>query len=155
MEIANTLVRQLGKLGIAFDIVNHGYSSSSLQSAHAAHISASNMVKSVVLEDDIGYIMALLPADRYVKINEVNMLFNRRMGLATEPDLDEIFTDCDHGAIPPVGHAYGMTTIVDRHLDDCDDIYVEAGNHTDLLHLSRNGFKKLTEHSRHADICVH
>jgi len=155
MEIATTLVLHLAKLGIAYDVVKHAYSNSSLHSAHAAHISAANVVKSVVLEDDQGYVMALVPADRHVKINEVNMVYNRSMGLATEEELDQIFTDCDRGAIPPVGNAYGMSTIVDKNLDECNDVYIEAGTHTDLLHISGGAFRKLMEHSQHASICVH
>lgn len=155
MEIATTLVNQLAKLGITYDIVKHAYSSSSLQSARAAHISPAKLVKSVVLEDDKGYVMALVPANHYVKIHEINMVYNRRMGLATEHELDRIFTDCDRGAIPPVGHAYGMSTVIDYNLDECDDVYIEAGNHTDLLHLKGSGFRKLMENSQHANICMH
>jgi Ala-tRNA(Pro) deacylase len=155
MEIATTLVLHLAKLGIAYDVVKHDYSHSSLHSAHAAQIPASNVVKSVVLEDDKGYVMALVPANRHVKINEINMAYNRRMGLATEPELDRIFSDCDQGAIPPVGDAYGMSTIVDQNLDECEDLYIEAGTHTELLHISGGAFRKLMEHSLHGSICVH
>ena len=77
------------------------------------------------------------------------------MGLATETELADLFTDCEPGAIPPIGEAYGMTTVVDNNLDDCNDVYIEAGNHTDLLHISGNAFRQLVEHSRHASICVH
>lgn len=155
MDIANTLVIQLAKHGISYDTVNHGYSNTSLHAAHAADIPATKMVKSVILEDDEGYVMALVPANQYVKINEINMLLNRRMGLVTEAELAHLFTDCDRGAIPPVGDAYGMSTIIDYNLDDCNDVYIEAGNHTDLLHISGSAFRKLMEHSRHASICVH
>jgi hypothetical protein len=41
MEIATTLVLHLAKLGIAYDVVKHDYSHSSLHSAHAAQIPAS------------------------------------------------------------------------------------------------------------------
>ena len=155
MAITTTLASQLHKHGISYDTINHRYSSSSLHSAHAANIPVAKMVKSVVLEDEKGFVMALIPANHYVKIHEINMLFNRRMGLATENELDQLFTDCDHGAIPPIGDAYGMTTVIDYSLDNCDDVYIEAGNHTDLLHLSGNEFSKLIEHARHANICVH
>ena len=155
MEIATTLVKQLNKLGISYDTIHHSYTNSSLHSAHSANIPVEKMVKSVVLEDGQGFIMALVPANHYVKINEVNMMLNRRMGLATQAELDHLFTDCDQGAIPPIGNAYGMTTIIDYNLDKCDDVYIEAGNHTDLLHISGSEFRKLIENARHADICVH
>ena len=155
MDIAPTLVKQLAKYRISYDTIHHSYSNSSLHAAHSANIPVQKMVKTVVLEDDQGYVMALVQADHYVKINELNMLLNRRMGLATETELASLFTDCEPGAIPPIGDAYGMTTVVDKNLDDCNDVYIEAGNHTDLLHISGSAFRQLVEHSRHASICVH
>ena len=155
MNIAPTLVKQLTKHGISYDTIRHGYSHSSLHAAHSANIPAQKMVKTVVLEDDQGYVMALVPANHYVKINELNIFLNRRMGLATETELAHLFTDCEPGAIPPIGAAYGMTTVVDNTLNNCHDVYIEAGNHTDLLHISGSAFRQLVEHSRHASICVH
>ena len=155
MKIAPTLVKQLAKHGISYDTIRHTYSNSSLHAAHSANIPADKVVKTVVLEDDQGYVMALVPANHYLKINEINMLLNRRMGLATEAELAHLFSDCEPGAIPPVGDAYGITTVVDTDLDECSDVYIEAGNHTDLLHISGSAFRQLIEHSRHASICVH
>jgi Ala-tRNA(Pro) deacylase len=155
MNIAPTLAHELLKHGIAYDVVSHSHANSSLHSANAAHIPSAKMVKPVVLEDDYGFVMALVPANQYVKINKLNSLLNRDMGLATEIELCSVFSDCDKGAYPPIGDAYGMYTIVDYDLDDCDDVYIEAGNHTELLHLSKEGFRKLVERSRHGNIGIH
>lgn len=155
MDIAPTLVRQLARHGISYDIIHHHFSDSSLNVAHSAHIPGHKMVKAVILEDEKGYVMALIPASQHVKIRELNMYLNREMGLATEQGVMHLFADCDPGAIPPVGDAYGMEMVVDYDLDDCDDVYIEAGNHTDLLHLSGKSFRKLMADSRHAPICVH
>lgn len=155
MNIAPTLARQLSDLGINYDTINHSYAYTTLHAAHSAHIPAYKMVKPVVLEDDKGYVMALVPSNQYVRIRELNMLLNRKMGLATEDEIAKLFRDCDRGAIPPVGDAYGMTTVVDYNLDDCNDVYIESGNHTDLLHLSGSAFRKLVENARHAHICIH
>lgn len=155
MDIAPTLVKQLAKQGIAYDILHHRYSNTSLNSAYSASVPSSQMVKSVVLEDNNGYVLALVPASHHVKINQLNMALNRNMSLANEDELQKIFNDCELGAIPPVGEAYGLETIVDYNLEECRDIYIEAGNHTDLLHLSGNAFRKLMENSQHANICLH
>lgn len=155
MNIAPTLINELSKYGVAYDVIKHDFAKSSRHAARLAHIPPSKMVKAVILEDDQGYVMALVPADQYVKINELNLYLNRKMGLATETELNYLFTDCERGAIPPVGEAYGMTTVVDYDLDDRDEIYFESGNHVDLLHVSGSGFRRLVENSRHASICVH
>lgn len=155
MNIAPTLVKEMSRHDVTYDVIKHDYAYSSLQAARLAHIPSSQMIKPVILEDDQGFVMALIPANQYVKINELNMVLNRKMGLATEAELKHVFTDCDQGAIPPVGEAYGMTTVVDCNLDDCNDLYFDSGNHTDLLHVSASSFRRLLENSRHAHICVH
>lgn len=155
MQIAPTLVKQLAKQGIAYDVIHHAYSIFSLDTANAVHIPSYKMVKSVILEDDDGYVMAIIPANQQVKIKELNQVLNRSMGLATEAELPALFTDCDPGAIPPIGEAYNMETVVDFNIDDCTDVYIEAGTHEELLHLSGSNFRKLMKHSRHANICMH
>ena len=155
MNIAPTLVTELARQGIAYDIIKHPYSIFSLNTAHAAHVPDEQVVKSVVFEDDYGYVMALVPANRQVKIRELNHILKRSMGLATEQELASLFVDCDLGAIPPVGYAYDIETVVDFALDDCEDVYIEAGNHEELLHLKGNAFRKLQQNARHANICVH
>lgn len=155
MNIAPTLAKQLASLDIAYDVIHHRYSDSNIKSAHSAHIPTSKMVKPVIFEDDQGYVMALVPANQHVKIRELNKYMNRHMGLATEDEIYKLFADCEMGAIPPVGEAYGMKTVVDSHLQDCNNVYIEAGNHTDLLHLSGRSFKKLIANAPHASICIH
>lgn len=155
MNIAPTLVHELAKHSIAYDVVSHSPANSSLHSANSAHIPTDKMIKPVVLEDDLGFVMALVPANQYVKIDKLNIILNRKMELAGEAELSHIFSDCERGAFPPIGDAYGMYTIVDYDIDYCEDVYIESGNHTDLLHLSRDDFRKLVKSSRHANIGMH
>ncbi len=99
--------------------------------------------------------MAVIPADSHVKIRELNKILNRNMGLATENEIPDLFTDCEPGAIPPVGQAYGMQTIVDNNLDACSDIYFESGNHEQLVHMNGVTFRQLMKNARYASICRH
>ena len=155
MQMSYTLIKQLAKQGIAYDILSHPYSEFSLNTARAAHIDDCKMVKSVIFEDDNGYVMVLVPANQRVKIAELNQLLGRSMGLATENTIQRLFCDCDSGAVTPTSEAYDMEAVVDYNLDDCNDVYIEAGNHQDLLHLNANGFRKLLQNARHANICTH
>jgi len=155
MDMANTLENYLVQHDINYDKLPHRYSVTSMNIALAANIPGNELAKSVILEDDEGYVMAIVPATRHVKIRELNRLLNRKVGLATENELQELFKDCDLGAIPPIGEAYGMKTIVDYSLDDCPDVYFEAGNHEELIHVTADAFRKLMENTQHATICMH
>jgi Ala-tRNA(Pro) deacylase len=153
MSIALTLQKYLAHKGIAYDLLPHRHTDTSLNSATSAHIPADKLAKSVILEDESGYVMAVIPANRHVKIGKLNQVLNRHMGLATEPELQQLFADCDPGAIPPVGEAYGIDTVIDDSFNNCPDVYFEAGDHEDLIHLKGTSFRKLMKHTQHARIC--
>lgn len=155
MEIAKTLEEFLDLNGVEYDMLMHRHTDSSINSAHAAHIPEGQVAKPIILEDAQGYIMAVIPANSHVKIRELNKLLDRNMGLATENEIPALFKDCEPGAIPPVGLAYGMETIVDNALDVCSDIFFEAGNHEQLVHMDGGSFRQLMKSARHASICRH
>ncbi len=152
MAMSLTLQKYLANRGIAYDLLPHRHTDTSLNSATTAHIPADKLAKPVILEDEDGYLMAVIPANRHVKISKLNHRLNRKMGLATEAELKELFSDCELGAIPPVGEAYGITTVIDESLETCPDIYFEAGDHEDLIHLKGTAFRKLMKHSQHGRI---
>ena len=155
MAISPTLQKFLTKNAIPYEVVSHAHTSTSLNSASAAHIPGNKLAKSVILEDEDGYLMAVIPATQHIKIRELNVSLNRNMGLATEMELRTLFSDCDIGAIPPIGQAYGMVTVIDDSLLQCNDIYFEAGDHEELIHVKGSSFRKLMQDSQHASLCMH
>lgn len=72
------------------------------------------------------------------------------MGLATEAEVGEIFDDCELGAVPPVGEAYGIDVMLDNSLNDCPDVYFEGGDHVHLVHVSGEDFRQLMPRAIHA-----
>ncbi|MDZ7804568.1 YbaK/EbsC family protein [Thiohalophilus sp.] len=153
MAIALTLQTYLAHKGIAYDLLPHRHTDTSVNSANSAHIPPDRLAKSVILEDENGYVMAVIPANRHVRIGRLNQVLNRRMGLATEAELSPLFNDCDPGALPPLGDAYGIATVVDESLEECPEVYLEAGDHEDLIHLKGTAFRRLMRGSQHARIC--
>jgi Ala-tRNA(Pro) deacylase len=62
-------------------------------------------------------IMAVIPADRCVMVGYLaNMLGRRELHLSDENRIAAVFVDCDRGAVPPVGMAWGIETVVDEEL---------------------------------------
>lgn len=155
MAMSLTLQQYLSQHAIAYEVLSHNPTSSSLNSASAAHVPASKLAKPIILEDDSGYVMAVIPATEHLKIGKLNQTLHRNMGLATEMELHALFTDCDTGAIPPVGQAFGVETVVDNSLMQCNDIYFEAGDHTALVHIKGSSFRKMMHKNLHADFCSH
>lgn len=152
MSISITVQKYLNQQGIPYELVPHPHTESSMDAAAAAHISAAKIAKPVILEDDSGYLMAVVPAHHHVQIRKINELLDRHMGLATEQEISALFTDCEAGAIPPVGQAYGLETIFDECLGECPDLYLEAGDHEDFIHLKSEDYLRLMTKAPHASI---
>ena len=143
MPIAGRLEDYLARKGAKYDLVAHPHSQTSIQTADYADIPGDRLVKAVVLEDGQGKVIAALPATRSVHIGHLSTQLDRRLRLADEDELPDLFPDCEPGAIPPLGPAYGLRMIVDRSLDAAREIYFEAGDHQHLVRLDGAKYREL------------
>ncbi len=150
MAIAITLQHYLERLGIDYEIIPHPYADTGLDTADRAHVPPEKLAKSVILEDEGGYLMAVCPASRRIKLGELYREINRRLEFADESELADMLGDCALGAVPPVGELYGVDVVVDLDLFMQPDIYFEAGDHVDLVHVSVENFQKLMANAEHA-----
>ena len=143
MAIAKTLINYLKDRGIDFEEVEHSHTPTAAASAHAANLPAHQVAKAVVLRDDAGYVVSVLPANHSLEIDWVNEALERKLELACEDEFKKLFGDCEVGAVPALGGAYGLNVIWDDELAYTADIYIEAGDHEHLIWLERRDFKKL------------
>lgn len=150
MGMATRLRSFLESQGIGYEVLPHSHTSSSLETARAAHVPGDWIAKSVLLEDERGYVMAILPASRRVSLDALQSQLHRKLELASEEELARLFEDCEIGAIPPVADAYGLPAVIDDRLWDLSDVYFEAGDHEDLIHLSGQAFQEIQAHADHA-----
>ena len=149
MTIANTLQQRLNVVGCPYELIPHRHSGSSHESAEAAHVDEGHLAKAVVLQDDHGFVMAVLPADRYLRLHAARDALGRPgLELAPENNAESLFADCRPGAIPPVGPAYGLETLLDEGFINLAHVYVEAGDHRHLVKLSGGSFAKLLAGAR-------
>ncbi|MCW3474340.1 aminoacyl-tRNA deacylase [Limobrevibacterium gyesilva] len=150
MTIANRLRQYLDNQGVAYDVVAHPRTLTTSGSAHSAHVAGSKVAKPVVVHHELGYVLAVVPSTHRVELGTLQSLLDRRLGLATEAEVTGLFNDCEIGAIPPVGAAYGVPVVVDESLSDAPDVYFEAGDHATLVHVSGAAFRALTKEARWA-----
>ncbi len=150
MTIATKLRQFLDGEGVHYDVVSHPRTTTSSQSAEAAHIPGNRVAKSVVVHHELGYALAVVPSTHRVELNTLQDLLEKRLGLATEDEVTTLFDDCEAGAIPPVGAPYGVPVLLDESLGDVSDLYFEAGDHKSLVHVSADAFRLLTKDARRA-----
>ena len=61
MAMAGTLAGRLSRMNSQFDIIRHPYSLSSMATAQAAHVPGNRLAKTLLLEDEGGYVAVVIP----------------------------------------------------------------------------------------------
>jgi Ala-tRNA(Pro) deacylase len=154
MSIAKTVKSYLDSHQLSYEILQHPHTSSSAETADAAYIWDDQLAKSVLLEDERGYVMAVLPASHRVDLKKLRHAMHRHLEFATEAELARIFGDCEVGAIPPLGEAYGIPVVWDDHLSNLGCVYFEAGDHEDLVYMGGAEFRQLLGGAPHCDFAA-
>ncbi|UCH16678.1 MAG: YbaK/EbsC family protein [Burkholderiales bacterium] len=136
--------------GAQAEVCAHRHSRTSSETARAAHVPPHLVAKAVVLEDDSGCLVAVVPADRFVRLGLLARQLERpQLRLADESRIAELFPDCERGAVPALGMAWGLETVVDEELESADTVYFECGDHEQLVKLSRAQFHELMQAAPH------
>ena len=155
MTISRHLEQFLNTHNAEYDVVAHPYTERTLDTAHSACIPTRAMVKAVVLKDERGLVMAVMPANNRLMLKELNQYLDRHLKLVQEPTLQDLFPDCQKGSIPAIGEPWGMTTACDDSLNNVTDIYFEGGNHRELIHMHRDQYQQLMDTPFHHTIsCI-
>ena len=150
MSMSATLEACLQNKGCRYEVLHHPYSHSSIETASAAHVPGERLAKTVLLEDEQGYVAAVLPSTHAVRLSEIWEMTGRHLTLASETDMRELFKDCEPGALPPVCTEYGMITYLDESLAQQPEVYFEAGDHEELIHMQADQFLALMDRAERA-----
>ncbi|WP_445363124.1 aminoacyl-tRNA deacylase [Microbulbifer sp. ANSA003] len=153
MTIAATLSQYLNDQSVDYHLIQHPHTRTSRESARAAHVREDQVAKAILLQDIEGYVMAVIPASSSLDMRSLHNETGRNsLQMVSETELGAIFPDCELGALPALGQAYGITTLLDTSLGHCETIYFEAGDHEELVEMSGPQFTKLFAGSRSCDL---
>ena len=154
MTIPSSIIDYLNKSQINYSVISHTHGRPSQQAVPQGEpITPDKLARAVILKDAKGYVMAVLPADKVVNLNSVARQLGRTMVIASESGFPQIFNECRPGAIPPIGPAYGMETLLDASFVGRSAIYFEAGDHNELIVMNGDNFLQLLKHARHGHYC--
>ncbi|WP_207063064.1 aminoacyl-tRNA deacylase [Motiliproteus sp. SC1-56] len=150
MTMSMTLSEYLADHHADYNLLKHKHTTNAFDTAYTAHIPMEHLAKAVVLEDTDGHhLMAVVPSMRRLKLRRINRKLGRNFRLVSEVELKALFQDCDLGAIPAMGQAYEMDTICDEDLLNQPYVYIEAGDHEELIKLERAEFQRLMSGQLH------
>jgi len=147
MAMAEKLKTYLLEHRIEYTLIPHPHTGSSMETAEVAHVPGDALAKGVVVKDEAGYLLVAIPSDYHLEMDKLAQRIGRRVKMAREEELPSLFPDCELGAAPPIGPAYGLRTLWDPNtsLGRLDEIYFEAGDHEHLVRVTGRQFHELME----------
>jgi Ala-tRNA(Pro) deacylase len=141
-----TIREYLRNRSVPFSVILHAPAPSSSRVAQAVHLSGQKVAKAVLLRSGSEYLLAVLPATHRVSLGRLGeFLGTADLRLATEEELDRVFTDCEHGALPPFGKLYGVPTIVDSSLAASGEILIEGNFRHEGLRMRFRDYEQVEE----------
>lgn len=146
MPLVEELRRLFDSHHIPYSLTSHRTAFRASEVASAEHLPAWEVAKTVVVFADGKYHMVVVPADRYVDMNELQYALDlKHIRLAAETELAKLFPDCELGAMPPLGIIFGLPTYLDSELANEAMITFNAGTHHECVHMRMTDFRKLTK----------
>lgn len=155
MSMSATLRCYLEDSGQPYELMHHPRTLTSMETAEAAHVPGQRLAKTVLVADEEGYVLVVIPSTHRLLFGALREQFGHRFDLATERDIAALFHECEVGAIPPFGQVFGLRVVVDESLLNEDDVYCESGDHTELVHLAGRNFRALMLHAERGRFSEH
>ncbi|MEE9524754.1 MAG: YbaK/EbsC family protein [Thermodesulfovibrionales bacterium] len=141
---ASKLTEYLDDNHVKYEKIEHTPSYTAQEIAAVAHVRGKDLAKTVMIKINDKIAMAVLPS--LYKI-DFDMLKNatgaKKIELASEEEFEDIFPDCEIGAMPPFGNLYGIDVYVAEKLTEDEEIAFNAGSHTELIKLSYKDMERL------------
>jgi Ala-tRNA(Pro) deacylase len=143
-SIAPTLTLLLDRQGVAYEIINHRRDYTAQETAAHTHTPGREFAKTVLLWIDGSYALVVLPAHHKVDLLQLrHALGARQIKFATEEEMAALCPDCEAGAIPPFGNAYGIPVYMSTALIGQEFITFNAGTHTDVIRMRQRDYGRL------------
>ena len=141
---AQKLKQMLDQHSIKYISINHSPAYTARETAASTFVPRREFAKTIIVDLDGEKVMAVLPASRHVDLEALRKLAHGKQArLATEDEFEELFPDCEVGAMPPFGSLYDTRVFVDKMVTEVDDLCFNAGSHEQILRMDCRDYLNL------------
>lgn len=146
MSVSNRVKKFLDENGVSYEHLEHAPVYTAQEAAQAVHTPGKEFAKTVVLRDDQGFAMAVLPATRKIDLDAFREAAGRpQLRLASEAEFKDLFPNCETGAMAPLGNLYDVPVFVDQSLREDETITFNAGTHADAIRMPYEAYERLVK----------
>ena len=144
MAIPASISEFLDRHQARYSLLPHTIAYTAQEEAAAAHVSGREWAKVVVCMADGHPVLAVLPAPLKVDLDRLKQAAHAdSLRLANEGEFKGLYTDCEIGAMPPLGPLYRQAVFVDASLTADREIAFNAGSHRDAIRMPYGEFQRL------------
>ncbi len=138
------LIDYLNRCRAIYRLHSHAAVDRSSELAQQLRIPPRWLVKPVLVRADGTLTMVLVPADVRLALDALrHALTARRVELAPERSFARRFPRCEPGAIPPVGHLFGLNAYAVPLFDGERPVYFCAGSRSESVEMPFAEFRRL------------
>jgi Ala-tRNA(Pro) deacylase len=155
MTVLKKLKDYLEENRVQYEVGYHERVYTSQEIAAAMHVPGRELVKVVMVKADGKMVMLVLPASYRVETKKLKKALQyKKLRISKERDFEELFPDCEIGAMPPFGNLYHIEVWVDQVLTEDEIIVFRAGSHVETLTIKYDDYARLVN-PRVGDFSVH
>lgn len=144
MTVLKRLKEYLEKNQVSFEVGYHQRVYTAQEIAAAEHVRGKELAKVVMVRADGKMVMLVLPASYRVDMEKLKgILKSKKVEKAKEEEFQDLFADCEVGAMPPFGNLYNLDVWVDQVLTEDKEIVFNAGSHVETLKIRYGDYARL------------
>jgi Ala-tRNA(Pro) deacylase len=139
---------------VAYELVEHEPVVSASAESRVTDVPPDQVVKTLVLHDGAGYVLAAIPASERLDLHKLRMALGRtrQLALAGEEDIARDFPGVEVGAMPPFGPMAPGVEVFDQALTEPARVLCAAGDHRHSVLIAPQDVVRLTG-ATVADVC--
>ena len=146
MSIPKKLQKFLKKHKVSYEVLVHPEAYTSCEITEAEHVSGKEVAKVVMAKGEGEDAMFVVPSHHTLDLLKLKTaLGTENIRIEEEREFQELFPDCEVGAMPPLGKLYHLPCFVDQSLKEGDSVTFNAGTHRESIQISTEDFLRIVK----------
>ncbi len=146
--------RYLADHGLEHSVIEHPVTYTAAAEARVSAVDPAHTAKTVMLRDDDGYVMAVIPASETLSLRRLRRVASRTgLRLAAEHELARDVPAFEVGAFPPIRALVADSSYIDFRVLIPHRVLCNGGDHRHSVVLDANALARISG-ARVADLCA-
>jgi len=117
-------------------------------------IASNQIVKMILMNDTLGRIQVIFPADCMVDVDALNRTLGRSLEALPNEDVTSLTARYHLKALPAIPDITGLPAIIDKRVLDENTLYLESDELNKLIKLTKTAFEISTQKAKIVDFVV-